>query len=61
MLYHVQSEYYIQFLTNKLRKIAAVDEDDKATHKDGKDGAKEDSKAKAADTKAWMSGVLNNK
>ena len=60
MLYHPQSEYYAQFLTNKLRKLTPVDAPDAIAHTTGADAASDASKAKTADTKAWISWFIYN-
>jgi hypothetical protein len=51
MLYHPQSEYYAQFLTNKLRKLTPI-ATDAIAQPEGVSAASDASKAKAADTKA---------
>lgn len=51
MLYHPQSEMFVQFLTNKLRKLTPVGEGAEPSKKI--DAAKESSKAETAQTKAW--------
>jgi hypothetical protein len=50
MLYHPQSEMFVQFLTNKLRKLTPVGEGAEPSKKI--DAAKESSKAETAQTKA---------
>ena len=59
MLYHPQSEYYAQFLTNKLRKLTPI-ATDAIAQPEGVSAASDASKAKAADTKAWISWFINN-
>jgi hypothetical protein len=50
MLYHPQSEMFLQFLTNKLRKLAPAGEGAEPSKKI--DAAKESAKAETAQTKA---------
>jgi hypothetical protein len=52
MLYHPMSEYYVQYLTNKLRKLGADATKHAVETKKGADAATEGAKATTANTKA---------